>query len=227
MSVLRVGWEIPSRKIGDFRSILASELHYPEEKITPQQMTVEYGLSEFLLARYGYVIARQRGEIYSKRRYYFSAIWPIILIGLGAISAFSAVSSGGSLLFLLMGFILAIEAIKSVVRTKSHARVLEDLYFPRHLGRDQIRVRLEISNTGIRECQGEVVLSAGWRDVVSTNLEQELLIITLRGFQQIIIPRSSFGISELDLEDIRNEVERLLKSEGKIETSEHQMIAPD
>ena len=178
---------------------------------------IEYGTSEYVWARYAYAIARRNGELYSRRYYYFLTAWPIVWIGLGAFSAFSALSLGGSMFFLLIGLILGILMLKSLVKIRSYGRALEETYFPRYLDRDQTKFLLEISNEGIREYQGSIVLSAAWRDVVSTSLEDDLLIISLKGLRRIIIPRTSFGVSDLELVNVRNEIEQLRKAAGHVE----------
>ena len=172
-------------------------------------MIIEYRVSEYLWTRYGYTLARRRGEPYSRRRYYFLAVWPIVLLALGSFSAFSALSNGGSFVFLLIGFILAITTIKSLVNLRSYERAIEDTYFPRHVDRDGSIIRLEISDTGLREFQSEMVLSVTCGDIVSTNMEEDFLVITLKGLRRLVIPRSSFGLPDLDLDRVRDEVERL------------------
>ena len=184
-------------------------------------MIIEYRVSEYLWTRYGYTLARRRGEPYSRRRYYFLAVWPIVLLALGAFSAFSALSTGGSIIFLLIGFMLGVMIIKGLASLRSHERAIEETYFPRHLDRDGSVIRLEISDTGLREFQSEMVLSVGCGDIVSTNLEEDLLIISLKGLRKLVIPRSSFGFSDLDLERVRDEVDRLRASQGHEESTKN------
>jgi hypothetical protein len=183
------------------------------ENFHAQKTTIEYNASEYKWARYGYALARRRGDTYSRRFYYFSATWPFILMGLGAISAFAALKNGGSLIFLIIGYVFVISALRQLFNIRTYDRATEDSYFPRHLDRTGTRTRLEISETGIRELQGDVVLSAGWRDVVSTILEEDLLIISLKGSRKILIPRSSGGNPDLDLEDLQRTFKRLSRAD--------------
>ena len=194
------------------------------------QMTIEYRVSEYHWARYGYALARRRGDPYSRRRYYFLVAWPIGLLGLGTFSAFSALSNSGSPVFLLIGFILGIVTLKSLITLRSYGRAIEDTYYPRHLDRDGVRVRLEISDSGIREWQGDVLLSAAFPDVVSTDLEGELLHISLTGLRRIVIPRSSFGVPDLDLESVRATIEGMRGTPGLPEPAQikaEQGVPPD
>ncbi len=180
-------------------------------------MTVEYCVSEYHWARYNYVLARRSGDFRTRRYYYFLVAWPVVWIGLGAFSAFTALSNGGSLIFLLIGFIFIVSMLKNLFKIKSYNRAIEESYLPRFPDREQIKVRLEISKTGISERQGDVVLSARWPDIVSISLEEDLLIISLRGLRKVIIPRSSFGFSDIDLKEVRNAIEQLRNTEGRTE----------
>jgi len=185
-------------------------------------MTIEYRVSEYMWARYGYTIARRRGVPYSRSRYYTAAVWPIVAFGLGTFSAFSAVSNGGSPIFLIFGYILGILTLKSVVNLRTYGRAIEETFFPRHLDRDGIRVRLEISTTGIRELLGDVVLSAGFSDIVSADLDGDMLQISLKGLRRIVIPRSSFGVPDIDLEGVCDTLKALRGSSRLPEPSQIQ-----
>lgn len=194
----------------------------PSAKIVHRQMTIEYRVSEYLWGRYTYTIARRRGDPYSRPRFYWLAILPIVTSGLGTYSAFSALSNGGSLIFLFFGYILAIVTFMSIFNLRSYNRAVEDTYFPRHLDRDGVIARLDILPTGIREWQGDVALSANSSDIVSTDLDGDLLHISLKGLRRIVIPRSSFGLPNIDLESVCEMIKELRDSRRLLEATQIQ-----
>ena len=171
-------------------------------------MTIEYGNSEFTHSHRALMVARARGALCPRGRYYWQSTFPIIVAGLGAFSAFSC---GGSPLFLLIGFMLTGHAAELLYRWRPYDRWLNNLFFPGTLNGDQKRIRLEIADDGLHEHQGDIISFAAWNDVADTILDGDLLVIKLSSGQEALIPRKSFGISELNLEDIRNEIDRRRK----------------
>ena len=168
-------------------------------------MTIEYSNSEFTQSHRALMTTRAKGLLCPRGRYYWNTFFPIVLFGVGAFSAFT---HGGSPLFLILGFMLTGHTVELLYRWRPYDRWLHNLFFPEHLNGDLRRIRLEIGVDGLREHQGDIVSFAPWKDVVDTILEGDLLVIKLSSSQEALIPAKSFGISELNLEDVRSEIDR-------------------
>jgi hypothetical protein len=175
-------------------------------------MTIEYGNSEVTHSQRALMLAQARGALCPSNRYYSQITIPIIASGLGAYSAFSC---DGSPLFLLIGCMLTGHTAELLYRWRSYDRWLNSLFFPSTLKTDEKRIRLDIEDNGLHEHQGDVVAFAVWKDVVDTILDTELLVIKLSSGQEALIPRQSLGISELNLEEIRSEIERRRKQNDR------------
>ena len=181
---------------------------------TLNMMTIEYGNSESTFAKRGLMTAKQRGFACPRSRYYLDSLTPIILNALAAVAVFSCGSQGP---FLILGCMLLGSAAGMLWRFRLYGRWLHTAFFPKGLRSDMKRIRLEITDRGLHEHQGDIVSFAPWKDVSETFLEDDLLVIKLSSGQEAIIPRTSSGISELDLEAIRREIEsrRIQNGQGK------------
>ena len=156
---------------------------------------------------------RQKGLLCPRARYYWNSLSTIVFIGLGACAAF--VASSISPLFLILGFALTGGTVELLFRWRPYDRWLHNLFFPGHLNGDLRRIRLEIRDDGLHEHQGDIVSFAPWKDVVDTILEGDLLVIKLSSSQEALIPAKSFGISELNLKDVRSEIDRRRINNGR------------
>ena len=168
-------------------------------------MTIEYSNSESTHTQRALMVARARGTLCLPGHYYWQSTFPIIVAGLGAFSAFSC---GGSPLFLLIGIMLTGYAVELIYRWRPYDHWLHNRYFSNSLEGEQKSIRLKIADDGLHEHQGDILSFAAWKDVSDTILEGDLLVIKLSSGQEALIPRKSFGVSELNLEDIRNEIDR-------------------
>ncbi len=168
-------------------------------------MTIEYGNSDMTFAKRAYVAGRERCDRSSRGTYYFE--W-LCAIGLPAFCAFVAFRYGNAPIIYISGLILGIQAFKRICLFRSFDTKLHDNCHPGHLSGEQKRIRLEIADEGIREHQGDIVSFAPWKDVTGTMIEGDLLVISVSSGQEAIIPRVSPGISEVNLEEVRGEIER-------------------
>ena len=168
-------------------------------------MTIEYGNSDFTFATRAHLASIQRYSQTSRQNYYFE--W-LLAIGVPAFSVFVAFRSGEALIIHVAGFILALQTLKQACGFRPFDRSVRKAFFPAHLSAEQKRIRLDISDDGIREHQGDIVSFAPWKDVTGTMIEGDLLVISLSSGQEAIIPHVSPGIAEVDLEEVRGEIER-------------------
>ena len=168
-------------------------------------MTIEYGTSEFTQAHRTLMALRASGTLRPRGRYYWETLLPIFASGAGAFAAFRCATSPT---FLIIAFMLAAYTVELLYRWRPYDRWLQNLFFPPHLNGDLKRIRLEIAEDGLHEHQGDIVSFAPWSGVLDTILEGDLLVIKLSSGQEAVIPRKSFGISELNLEEIRAYVDQ-------------------
>ena len=168
-------------------------------------MTIEYGNSELTHARRAYIAIRQNRRLRPPDSYYWEQVSDILC---HAFCAFVAFRYGNSPIIYFSGLFLTLWTFMLICKFRSYDSWLQLVCFPGHLKSDQKRIRLEIAEDGLREYQGDIVSFASWKDVSGTAIDSDLLIITLSSGQEAIIPRVSFGISELNLEEVRSEIDR-------------------
>ena len=168
-------------------------------------MTIEFGNSDFTFANRAYVAGRERGDRSTRATYYFE--W-LCAIGLPAFCAFVAFRYGNAPIIHISGLILSIQAFRRICVFRTFDTKLFENCHHSHLSAEQKRIHLEIADDGIREHQGGIVSFAPWKDVTGTMIEGDLLVISLSSGQEAIIPRVSPGIAEVDLKEVRGEIER-------------------
>lgn len=166
-------------------------------------MTIEYGNSEITQAKRTFITLRRNPALIPRSKYYWNQFLDIAVHAICAVAMFAAGSS-----FIFFGVLLTIWTFMLVSKFRTYDDWLYRLSFPGNLSSDQKRIRLELADDGMREHQGDVVAFAPWKDVTDTMIEDDLLVIFLSSRQEALIPRKSFGISELNLEEIRDGIER-------------------
>ncbi len=173
---------------------------------------LEYSLSMHDWARHGYEEALVRGDVKSRSRYYYVSVFPVLSFMFGAIAAFMTVGLGGSPLFLIVGLLLTGATLRGFFDFKPYSRAIEDTFFPRNTDRTPETVRLAFSREGLMECQGLITLSVPWSEVLSSSATEDYLVIRLRGLRRVLVPKCSQGFGELNLEEVRQEVNRYRKA---------------
>lgn len=168
-------------------------------------MTIQYGNSDYTFAKRNFVKILKHPHRMTPGMFYQDRF---LDIGTHGMCAFIALSYGERPLVVFAGIILAAWTFMLICKFRSYDVWLRNAYFPKGLSSEQKRIRLELAEDGIREHQGDVVSFAPWKDVSATMIEEDMLVITLSSRQEALVPRISDGISELNLEKIRDEIER-------------------
>jgi hypothetical protein len=168
-------------------------------------MTVEYGNSELTQAQRALMEHRRRGLVCTRSTYYRETALPVVLAGLAAYAAYLGAESP-FLLLIALGFTGITTAL--IYRWRSYDRWLHSTYFPPHLDRKQKLITLEIADDGLHEQHGDIVSFAPWHAVTGTAIQEDLLIIKLSNGHEAVLPRQSSGLPDLNLDEIRNEIDR-------------------
>ncbi len=168
-------------------------------------VSIEYGNSQVTHCRRRFIFTRDHNSICSRGSYYWQISVPIIASVLGA---FAALSSSGSPFHVLIAIFLIGYTAHLLFQWKKYSRWIDDAFFPTHRTSDERKIILDLAADGLRERQGDVIAFAPWKDVVRSEITDDLLIIYLSSDQEAIIPRRSLNLPAVDLEAIQAEIEK-------------------
>lgn len=168
-------------------------------------VSIEYGNSQVTHCRRQFIVYRDRNWICSRGTYYWQISVPIIASALGT---FAALSSRESPFHVVIAIFLIGYTAHLLFQWKRYSRWIDETYFSARYTSDERKIVLKIAADGLREHQGDVTAFAPWKDVVSSEIKDDLLIIHLSSDQEAIIPRKSLNLPPVDLEAIQAEIEK-------------------